>query len=348
MTPDDAGGGQRGLRAVWSAEILEAVRDEYSFDRIDERRELGGSSSLNHLLRIGANRYVVRVYRPYVTAARLDDIQRVRRRLRAEGLPCAEILATRAGRLWSMVDGRLVEVEGYVEHEASMNSWDRLAVALPVLGRIHTILQTTEVVPAGRNPTFANYLASPDGPLRTAQGTQRIRGWATSSAERQLADAADELAELVAEAEKHLIPLLPRQLVHGDFWDNNVLFHKEELVLVTDFDYMGERARIDDLALTLYFTSMEFPEAPVSDEQRLRLRRLVDAYDSGLDMPLSSEERAALPLAMARQPLWSIGGWVALLDDEASAREHALGTVSAVEWALDVMNHLEQWQAAFV
>ena len=30
---------------------------------------------------------------------------------------------------------------------------------------------------------------------------------------------------------------------------------------------------------------------------------------------------AALPLAMARQPLWSIGGWVALLDDEEAARQ---------------------------
>jgi Ser/Thr protein kinase RdoA (MazF antagonist) len=59
---------------------------------------------------------------------------------------------------------------------------------------------------------------------------------------------AEELAELVGQAEAGLVARLPRQLVHGDFWDNNVLFRHGRPVLVCDFDFMGERARIDDLA----------------------------------------------------------------------------------------------------
>ena len=40
-----------------------------------------------------------------------------------------------------------------------------------------------------------------------------------------------------------------RQLVHGDFWDDNGLFREGRIVLVTDLDFMGVRPRVDDLAL---------------------------------------------------------------------------------------------------
>ena len=86
---------------------------------------------------------------------------------------------------------------------------------------------------------------------------------------------------------------------------------------------MGERARIDDLALTLHCarSDLDVGDAPV--DERARLGRLVASYDAGLDLPLSAAERAALPVAMARQPLSSIGGWVDRLDDQAAARRHA-------------------------
>jgi hypothetical protein len=45
--------------------------------------------------------------------------------------------------------------------------------------------------------------------------------------------------------------------------------------------------------------------------------------------------------------LWSIGGWVALLDDAAIAQQHAEGTVWAVEWAMEIVGQIERWQTAF-
>ena len=44
-----------------------------------------------------------------------------------------------------------------------------------------------------------------------------------------------------------------RQLVHGDFWDNNVKFSGDDVAGILDLDFMEERPRIDDLALTLYY-----------------------------------------------------------------------------------------------
>jgi homoserine kinase type II len=344
---DDAAGGLRGLRATLSPELFEAVRHCYGLDGLAGNVDLGGSSSLNLLVADDHGRNVVRVYRPYVTAARLADIQLARHELAAGGVPCAETVETRDGHPWIVFDGRLVEVERYVERDANMDSWERLEVGLPLLGRIHTILQTVAVGADGRKPVFANHVEPPDVLDWTRRGTRRIRGWTPSPAELRLADAAEELAHLVYVAERDLVPALPRQLVHGDYWDNNVFFRNGRVVLVTDFDFMGERARIDDLALTLYFTNASFSDDPVSGDRVSRLRKLVDAYDQGLDHPLSSVERATLPLALARQPLWSVGGWIAWLDDEEQARRHAAGVYQDVEWALRIVREADRWQAAF-
>jgi hypothetical protein len=73
----------------------------------------------------------------------------------------------------------------------------------------------------------------------------------------------------------------------------------------------------------------------------------VDAYDRGLDEPLTHVERTALPLALARQPLWAVGRWVALLDDEERARRLAVEMSEDVEWALQIMREAGRWQAAF-
>src|SRR5437763_1115668 len=94
--------------------------------------------------------------------------------------------------------------------------------------------------------------------------------------------------------------------------------------------YLGASRAGSDVARAGYVTSLEHPEDAVPDDQLRKLGRLVAAYDSGLAIPLSPSERAALPMAMARQPLWSIGGWVATLDDEAAARRHVAGTAGEV------------------
>jgi hypothetical protein len=110
--------------------------------------------------------------------------------------------------------------------------------------------------------------------------------------------------------------------------------------------FMGERARIDDLALTLHCarSDLDVGGGPV---ERAQLGRLVASYDAGLDLPLSESERAALPLAIACQPLASIGGWVARLDDQAAARRHAASMGPELAAARQLMTELGRWQDAF-
>ena len=116
MNQDDPAGGLRGFRATPSPELIEAVCDAYRFDKLDDVVDLGGSSSLNLLIDDGGRRYVVRVYRPYVTKARLNDIQHVRRELVAYGAPCSDIFLTQNEQPWIVFDVAPAVFEAGLRH----------------------------------------------------------------------------------------------------------------------------------------------------------------------------------------------------------------------------------------
>jgi Ser/Thr protein kinase RdoA (MazF antagonist) len=339
---DDAGGGRRGSRAAVSAELWEVMAAGWAIPR-QQGRDLGGSLNLNLLVSRGDDRLVVRVHRPSVSQPRLQDIQAVRDRLDAAGIPCSALVAARDGARWARAGDRLVEVERFIPHDATMNTPHRLARGLPLLARIHALLADMEVSPAGRAVEFANHIEPGRVLSGTRAGTARIRSWQPTPDERRLAGQAERLAELVAAGEARSTARLPRQLVHGDFWDDNVFFRGENPAFVADFGFTAERARIDDLALTLYYADTEF--GLVTSQDRIAaLRPLVHAYASGLSTPLTGAERQALPWAVARQPLWGIGGWVAMLDDERTARAHARATFPAIGRALQLITDMQAWR----
>jgi homoserine kinase type II len=338
------------LRAGVSPGLFTALQDQYGLDMVEDARDLGGSSNLNLLLEdpIGGRRCVVRVYRPWVTASRLADMQLARIRLASGGIPCAQPVPTLSGESWTVVDGRLVEVEPYIEHDAQMNTWALLEAGLPLLGRIHSLLERLQVSMDGRNPPASNNIEPKNVPSEILRGVRQIRLWAELSPSLlQLAEGAEELAHFVArEQRRPVFKKLPRQLVHGDFWDNNVLFRNGQVVQIADFDFMGERARIDDLALTLYYTNSTFSKDRLSTGRMVQLRTLIDAYDSGLTEPLRQEERAALPLALCRAPLAFIA-MIPAVDSESGARRLAEEMAPDIAWARAMAQDLEQWQAVF-
>ena len=342
---DDADGGRRGLRADPTPELRRVLAQAYDLD-LGAAEDLRSGLNLNLAVPRGSERYVVRVYRPYVTEARLTAIQHVRRALDRAGVPCALPVPTLDGASWVRVEGRVAEVERFVDHDGRMNTAERLVRGLPMLGRIHSVLRDLDIPAAGRQARFVNHIEAGDVLAGTARGTARIRGWRPTPAERRLADRSDALADRVAEREAAFVGTLPRQVVHGDFWDNNVFFAGDRLVLVADFDFIGERTRIDDLALTLYFADCAFGRTDTVD-RIAALVPLVEAYDETLEPRLSEVERAALPWAVARQPLWGIGHWVAALDDEDHARAHAHATATDVERALSAVEDADRWADAF-
>lgn len=329
-----------------SRELLELLSDHFGLSPSKEPEDLGGSFSLNVRIDTSAGRYVARVHGTQTEPPRLEAIQHARRYLAAGGVPTPEQVSTRDGEPFVALEGHLVEVERYVEHDANMDTWYRLELGLPYLGRTHSLLRSLAVGVAGRRAPIANHIEPDQALSGTLRGVERMRGWHLTDEERALVASFEELAHRVAAAEYVSVSGLPRQLVHGDFWDNNVLFCGDGLVLVTDLDFMAERLRIDDLALTLFFANSSIDGDRLSDERIDQLRVLVDAYDSGLSDHLSVAERRALPAAIARQTLWSIGWWVPLLS-EPIARNIATWRAVDAEWTLGLMRNVEQWQEGF-
>lgn len=339
---DDAGHGRRGLRPRLTRALAHAITREYGVPVGVASADLGGSANLNLLVRGDGDRVVIRVYRSHVGPDRVAAIQRARTHLAAQGVPCVRPIATRQGLPYVRAEGHLVEVEPFVECDATMDRLDRITAALPMLGHLHQALSGFEAGPSGRDIEFANYVDPDCLVAATRRGTQRIRSWQPNPEEVAIAEAADRLSEAVTGAYQSLGEV-PRQLTHGDFWDNNVGFRRGELVLVADFDFMGDRSRVDDLALTLYFASHHL-DAPLTRSGLRRLAGLVEAYDRGLTTKLSGPERSSIPVSLARQPLWSIAGWVALLDDPAEARRHIAGHLPALQRGQSILRELPRIQ----
>jgi hypothetical protein len=107
------------------------------------------------------------------------------------------------------LEGWLVAVEVYVDHDAVMDSWQRLEAGMALLAQVHNLLRDLEVGQEGRRPRFANHLEPAEVVVSMRRGVERIRGWDPTAAERRLAGVAEKLAELVSQAEVGLVVRLP-------------------------------------------------------------------------------------------------------------------------------------------
>jgi homoserine kinase type II len=333
-------------RAPVTRELLHVLHTRYELPSDGDPVDLGGSNNLNLHLPGPGGGWVARVYCPWTSPARLRALQHVRSALVSAGLPFATTVAARDGRSSVSFEGRAVEVERYVGGER-MTIGDLLRTGMGVLGRIHDVLAGVDVPSAARSAPFPNHVEASRALAWTRAGTARIRADGPATDDRlRAADLADELAAALAEAERPLHDHLPRQLVHGDFWDNNVLFQGDDIVLILDLDFMGERARIDDLALTLYYTNSTLGPGYGDPHRIAMLRSLVDRYDRGLTRKLSAAERAALPYALARTVLTFVG-MLASIDDAAARHALVWEITPDLQWSLDLARAVDRWQAGF-
>jgi len=326
---------------------LEHLRLRHGLEWAGAPVDLGGSSSLNLRLRDIRSDVVVRVHRAWLKPARLTSVQAVRSALREVGLPFAETIPALDGSLWTALGEQLVEVERYVEGE-EMNSWSRLLTGMRMLGRVHDALADIKAGPAARTSPTANQIEADEALPLARRAASAIRSWARTGDEWAAAGKTETLAEELETAWLPVRGLLPRQLVHGDFWDNNVLFDGGSIVLILDLDFMGERDRIDDVALILYYVNSgsTLPRHASRGERQRRFRELLDAYDSGISARLTAVERAAIPVALARVVL---GYTRHLLQraPELDQREVLAAWSVDLDWSLEIVRDLGRWQEAF-
>jgi Ser/Thr protein kinase RdoA (MazF antagonist) len=332
-------------RGAVTPSLLSLLREQYGLRWNGEPTDLGGAMSLNVLLPVESGAVVARLYPIWTTIARLEAIQHVRRALVAAGLPFAETIPDRKGVTWTILGECLLEVERYVPGE-NMDLEHGLMTGLPLLGRIHTVLCGLRAPAAAFKAPVANHVGPEEALAVTRAGVAAIHAMNPAPEEIELGSLALQLAEELREAETALAMSLPRQLVHGDFWDNNVLFRDGRITVVLDLDFMGGRARIDDLALTLYYTNSTLGSGYTSDDRISRLAGLVDAYDTGLGDRLSEPECLALPFALARTVLFCMRYMPGL--DRAPRRKLIREIQADVRWSLEVVRDVGRWQDALL
>jgi len=306
-------------------------------------RDLGGSWTTNVLITGSGDPVVARIHQGMKSRDRLLAEQAARTALADAGIPAVRPMSAPTGQTVARLSvGRLAELERFVSWETRMNTEPLVRRGFGTLARVHDALRAADLPPAARTAARANHVFATDAAAATCLGAERMRSWGDEALCRFADDVVAHVDEVWA-AEQPLVAAQLTQVVHGDFWDDNVLFTGDELVAVIDLDFMAERPRIDDLALTAYFWFLQPGKGLPGAAGAHELRAFVDAYDAEAAVPLSLTERIALPLAIARQPAWSVGRWILVLEHDHAVR-HACEAAAEQPVARAILANIAAWQ----
>ncbi|MBI3970867.1 MAG: phosphotransferase [Chloroflexi bacterium] len=318
--PDDAEliafAPEKVARAVPADAVLRVAEDAYGLGPLAEMGDLGGAFNLNLLVRSPAGAHVLRVHRPWVTSDWVATLHRAKGLLAQSGIPVCQPIRTRAGEAMLVVDGRVVEVEPFVAHDARADTWPRDVRAFAMLARLHDAFAQDGLglfVP----PRVSNY-GTPLQLERWLAKTERLVLGRLEEDERRRGLEA-ERALSICRATRDVLgwfgawwetvgEQLPRLLTHGDYGGGNVLFQNDQVIAILDFDFLDFRERVFDLAYSLYWALVRgAPDVPFEWISWTSAAAALAAYDATTEYPLTESEWRALPAEMVRVPLY----WVA-------------------------------------
>ncbi len=223
-----------GPRAEPNAALVTAAATQYELGTVTHARDIGGTYNFNLHAVSERGAYVVRVYRPWVTVERLVLLHRIKRTLVEHHLPVSLPLPGVGGASIMEYNGRLVDVEPFVQHDGVADTWERYATGFVMLGRFHQALEPFSMQLIQTPPLVSNY-GTPAQLIGWTKHTRDQIESATPTAAAALAvcDQALALLDLLQEGWKDTPPLLHTG-THGDYGGENVLFRREQIVAILE------------------------------------------------------------------------------------------------------------------
>jgi aminoglycoside phosphotransferase (APT) family kinase protein len=204
------------------------------------------------------------------------------------------------------------------------------------LWQLHTVLADLSDRATLPAPQVENYGLPQDLIAWIASAKQRLaqRQDAEVSAGRAICDRAETLLQEIAQWWERVGQFLPSQLIHGDYGVGNLLFAQGQIAAVVDWDFLACHERLFDLAYALFWMC-ERLEATNDTRMRVwpRVQELVAHYQATAQQRLTLEERRALPIEMARVPLYWIAE-AAWLSDPLTAILQRADQVAFAQWLL--------------
>ncbi len=236
-------------------EVLARVFSHYALPRPETAQQVaGGLVDENWVIDTDLGRYFLKRHHPFRSQPDLIRAQHsLVERLRKAGFPAPNILFTIAGDTLLILEGRVYEVQDYIDGEAyDPGRSAHLESAAQTLARFHLLVK--DFAPPVLFARKALY-----GPAtldlflgRLCDSWQLERDPDLARIARRLKIEADRLAVRFARHERLL-----HRVIHGDYWAGNLLFQGESVVGVVDYDKANWQPRLAEIAEALiYFTSV--------------------------------------------------------------------------------------------
>lgn len=255
-----------------SSEQLTAWLQHFSLGKLlDLKGIASGITNTNYFVTTESGRYVLTLFE-HNSADELPYFLDLMAHLADHGIPCPHPVANDAGQYLGELNGKPAALVSCLRGGSiETPSAEHCAAMGRVLACMHL---------AGQS--FDATMENPRGP----------HWWRiTSESVLSFMDAADQAmlkAEIAHQAECRACDL-PRGVIHGDMFRDNVLFEGVELTGLIDFYYACNDVLAYDLAITVNDWCVE-PDGSL-DEQRLRA--MLGAYHA--ERPLTSAEHEAWP-----------------------------------------------------
>jgi homoserine kinase type II len=324
---------------------LSFLSEYFHFSEIRLIKDLGGTYNLNLLLQTEKGLYVLRSYRPWTTQTRLSQLHQIKLLLASAKFPVNLPIADITGETVLSHNHRLMELEPFIVHDGEANNWEHNFIAFSLLGRLHAFLALQKNKIHLVDPVVSNY-GTPEmlftwiyQAQKNVQSKQDIEQQEKQQA-LSLYNDATQLLQPLQEQWNKTKQYLPQQLIHGDYGGGNLLFEHERPVAILDFDFMQVKERVFDVAYALYWWFDKQGDGQLAKVNLWhKVKELFACYNGSTQMPLTYEERQALPLEMARVPLYWIAETHFFANPAQEVIQHA-NKVANARWILKNCNHL--------